>query len=118
MAGLGHEPASQLIGDGCCGSAPAVRRIANELASMGRRRPVRVGVQCSPTAPWALIAKRGNLTDVVGKTYDHFKIPEAFVLAETTAKSAFSERLAQRAWRRLIWSDNFRAPGGAQRSPG
>ncbi len=57
----------------------------------------------------ALIAEVGNLADVVGKTYDRFKTPEAFVLAETSAESAFSDQLAQRAWRRLFWADNFRA---------
>lgn len=56
-----------------------------------------------------LIAEGGNLADAVGKIYDRFKIPEAFVLAETSAKSAFSDQLAQRAWRRLFWADNFRA---------
>ena len=31
------------------------------------------------------------------------------MLAENSAKSAFSDQLAQRAWRRLFWADNFRA---------
>jgi hypothetical protein len=30
------------------------------------------------------------------------------VLADNTAKSTFSDQLAQRAWRRLFWADNFR----------
>jgi hypothetical protein len=56
----------------------------------------------------ALVAL-GNFADIVGKSYDRIKTPEAFVLAENTAKSGFSDQLAQRAWRRLFWADNFRA---------
>ena len=56
-----------------------------------------------------LLVGVANFADVIGKIYDRFKTPEAFVLAENTAKSAFSDQLAQRAWRRLFWADNFRA---------
>ena len=51
----------------------------------------------------------GNFTDSIGKIYDRLKTPEAFVLAENTAKSNFSDQLARRAWLRLFWADNFRA---------
>ena len=50
-----------------------------------------------------------NFADMIGKSYDRLKKPEAFVLAENTAKSTFSDQFAQRAWRRLFWADNFRA---------
>jgi hypothetical protein len=57
----------------------------------------------------AMVAELGNLADIIGKSYDRLKTPEAFVLAENTAKSQFSDQLAQRAWRRIFWADNFRA---------
>jgi hypothetical protein len=45
----------------------------------------------------------------MGKVYDrYFKEPDAFVLAEQSAKSNFSEQLAERAWRRMFWANNFR----------
>lgn len=50
------------------------------------------------------------IAESIGKLYDrYFKEPEAFVLADKSAKSAFSDALAQRAWRRLFWANNFRA---------
>ena len=55
------------------------------------------------------LAELGNIADLVGKSWDRFKTPEAFALAEATAKSQFSDQFAQRAWRRLFWADNFRA---------
>jgi hypothetical protein len=49
-----------------------------------------------------------NLVAGAGTLYDRFfKEPEAFVLAENTAKSAFSDQLAQRALRRIFWANNF-----------
>ena len=56
-----------------------------------------------------LVMAFGNFTDSIGKIYDRLKTPEAFVLAENTAKSNFSDQLARRAWLRLFWADNFRA---------
>ena len=57
----------------------------------------------------ALLTQLGNIADGVGKVFDRFGTPQAFVLAENTAKSGFSDQLAQRAWRRLFWADNFQA---------
>lgn len=56
------------------------------------------------------VAQFTNIAESIGKLYDrYFKEPEAFVLADKSAKSAFSDALAQRAWRRLFWANNFRA---------
>jgi hypothetical protein len=46
--------------------------------------------------------------DGIIKVYDRFQTHESFVLAENSAKSAFSDQLAQRAWRRIFWADIFR----------
>jgi hypothetical protein len=57
-----------------------------------------------------LLGKAFDLADGAGKLYDRFfKEPEAFVLADRTAKSVFSDQLALRAWRRLFWARNFNA---------
>jgi hypothetical protein len=74
------------------------------LAKLRRTKPYAIGLVIG-----GLLVAAGNGTEIMGKIYDRFKTPEAFVLAENTAKSAFSEQLAQRAWRRLFWADNFRA---------
>jgi hypothetical protein len=61
-------------------------------------------------AAGALVAQVTNLADGVGRLYDRFsKEPEAFVLADRSAKSTFSDQLAERAWRRMFWANNFRA---------
>jgi hypothetical protein len=58
----------------------------------------------------ALVAFLGWLALAVengGKIWDRFSTPQAFVLAENTAKASFSEQLVQRAWRRLFWARLF-----------
>jgi hypothetical protein len=57
----------------------------------------------------ALLTQLGGLAESAGRVVGYFQTPEAFVLAENTAKSAFSDQLAQRAWRRMFWAKNFRA---------
>jgi hypothetical protein len=57
----------------------------------------------------AVLTQLGNIADGVGKVFDRFGTPQAFVVAENSAKSAFSDQLAQRAWRRIFWADNFQA---------
>ena len=50
-----------------------------------------------------------TMLDSVFNIRHHFTKSESFVLAEESAKSDFSDQLAQRAWRRLFWADNFSA---------
>jgi hypothetical protein len=70
----------------------------------------KTGYYVIAAAAGAFLTQSTNLIDGIGKTYDRlFKVPEAFVLAENSAKSVFSDQLAQRAWRRLFWATNFRA---------
>jgi hypothetical protein len=58
----------------------------------------------------ALVAQVTPIIEGLSRLYDrYFKEPEGFVLADRTAKSVFSDELAQRAWRRLFWANNFRA---------
>jgi hypothetical protein len=61
-----------------------------------------VAVAVGAALVWA-----GSVFEGIGKVSDRFKTPDAFVLAENTAKSAFSDQLAQRAWRRLFWAQLF-----------
>ena len=60
-------------------------------------------------AAGALLGQITNLADGLGKLYDRYiREPEAFTVADRSAKAIFSDQLAQRAWRRLFWANNFR----------
>ena len=60
-------------------------------------------------AAGALLGQITNVADGLGKLYDrYFREPEAFAIADRSAKAIFSDQLAQRAWRRLFWANNFR----------
>jgi hypothetical protein len=57
-----------------------------------------------------MVAQVTPIIDGLSRLYDrYFKEPEAFTLADRSAKSTFSDQLSQRAWRRLFWATNFRA---------
>jgi hypothetical protein len=81
--------------------------VGHDPAWLGRFR--KTGFYVVAVFVGVVIAEIGNVADVIGKSWDRLKKPEAFVLAEATAKSQFSDQFAQRAWRRLFWADNFRA---------
>lgn len=60
-------------------------------------------------AAGALVGQVTNIAEGLGKLYDRYLgEPEAFVVADRSAKAVFSDQLAQRAWRRLFWANNFR----------
>jgi hypothetical protein len=56
----------------------------------------------------ALFINLTTIFEAMTKMYDHYcGVPEAFELADRSAKSTFSDQLSQRAWRRLFWATNF-----------
>jgi hypothetical protein len=60
-------------------------------------------------AAGALVGQITKVADDVGNLYDrYFKQPDALILADQSAKSRFSDELAQRAWRRFFWANIFR----------
>ena len=81
--------------------------VENEPAWLGKLRRSAFAVVLF--AAGALVTEVTNVAEGLGKLYDHYyKEPQAFVLADRSAKSTFSDQLAQRAWRRLFWAGNFR----------
>src|SRR5258708_34060502 len=82
--------------------------IEGELKWLRQLRLSTFAVVC--IAVGALVTQVTPIIEGLSRLYDRYlKEPEAFVLADVSAKSAFSDQLAQRAWRRLFWASNFRA---------
>ena len=82
--------------------------IEGELKWLRQLRLSTFAVVC--IAVGALVTQVTPIIEGLSRLYDRYlKEPEAFVLADVSAKSAFSDQLAQCAWRRLFWASNFRA---------
>ena len=82
--------------------------IANEPAWLTRFKRSTFAVMCFVAG--AFVAQVTPMIEGVGRLYDrYFSEPDAFVLADRSAKASFSDQLSQRAWRRLFWANNFRA---------
>jgi hypothetical protein len=81
--------------------------VENEPAWLGRLRRSAFAVVFF--AAGALVGQVTDVAEGLSKLYDRYLgEPEAFAIADRSAKAIFSDQLAQRAWRRLFWANNFR----------